>query len=119
MTYCSYLFRYSGSGLASVFGNAGLGGDGNPSLTYTAPKQPKKASSKSKSNCEVMLGCWSTDVQKQTAKIVINLSCILLVYVLLSLCLSLSLSLCLSLSLSLSLSPSLSLSLSLSLFLSL
>ncbi len=36
-------FIFSGSGLASIFGGGGSG-DTNASLTYTAPKQPKKSS---------------------------------------------------------------------------
>ena len=34
--------EYSGSGLASIFGASNAMDSGSSSLTYTAPKQPKK-----------------------------------------------------------------------------
>lgn len=46
----SLICIYSGSGLASIFGASNAMDSGNSSLTYTAPKQPKKQAKGEKSN---------------------------------------------------------------------
>ena len=51
---CIVSLQYcSGSGLASIFGGGGR--DSNASLTYTAPKQPKKSSKSKYSVCPQIL----------------------------------------------------------------